>query len=98
MPQINPFSVVRHGTKGHMSQVNPFSVVRHVIRGHMSHKSCAPGQPLLSCEARYLKCSVPLKGILLAKLILIEVNWPPHPTPKGWGGQFTSHLFCFVDQ
>ena len=39
MPQVNPFSVERHGIKGHMSQVNPFPVVLSLFTSHMSHKS-----------------------------------------------------------
>ena len=38
---------------------------------------------------------VPLKGILLAYPCLWWANWPPHPTPKGWGGQLAQPLFSF---
>ena len=37
-------------------------------------------------------CSVSIKGILLAELIFLCANWPPHPTPKGWGGQLAHAL------
>ena len=42
-----------------------------------------------------LRCPTESYTLGLGANLNVE-NWPPHPTPKGWGGQFSTQLFCFI--
>ena len=50
----------------------------------------ASGQPLPSCEARNQGTSVPPKLYSWPSRLILVTNSPPHPTPKGWGGELVT--------
>ena len=98
--QINLFSVVKHDSKDMCltlpAQGVPFRLVGYQwgtfldLSGYPINVHMFQINPFPVERPRYHK------RYTLGQADCNVDNSPPHPTPKGWGGELSTHLFCFV--